>query len=892
MHEAYDTAVGESSQHSYDAHNFLEFRYSEPVDIGSLTAYDPPRDPSKNLNIIENIKVTDTLGAIAENITSPSGSLTFAGLGKVTGTSLLLHTGTNGSADKYVNALYRLDEYSIRLSVAGWTDGTSDDYVGNHYKKWPGYIEAASQFTDAVVHTVSASNSLVVDQQDNPQIEYLANKIEPKIISDSSDSNSPTSNPSALLPVSPDVYSVWDISSPVFAPLRFSKKTEWGDQTMSEAIGNTDGTGSTLDRIDFHFFDNTPAYDDTDEAVWYTEIGWCIPDSEASKDNLYKKSLDFTYAADIIGGARQFDDDSNRRTSGGIRFSTKTAVAPAFKYSTSQNDTSPSTAFKTDLASVHTTVVSQLFTGSSAPMHPANDPDGLYLGLGLTDTELSVETAFAFSYSDSNGYLTDLAGNRLRSKLSKTIDRTPPSFDVILSPIDTKAVYIIFVKQLVTESPNISFRDNSGDRIPINESFANLMPLCFRLISIDASGNPTLSTENQIDTSVPAEIVQKFSNDSFTCIKLTTKNDINIDNLKNLYVQLIMPEGYPIATLDPLTNNINSRVTFIQDQLGNYMSLYSAHSLSDFAVNYVNPLYAYASDMNDEEGPVMNNLYEEGSWAVHDWNANQQNYGTLPAGRATAIVADTKGDGKIRIYLSPSPVADSVSHQFNSDFKLKLRVWLPDLQDGIFRALSAVNNSNYVLTDGSLMDEGSQNPQNSIFNLSKEMISAWPSGSQISFMFGLMEDENTPVRIYNNPYYDVANDSFNLSLSIPVPLYCLRMTKADDISSLDLWSFKLRGITEQRGGVTILNNVINADKGENTVVKVNMPEDGKLNVMIMTLDGNIISYLNRGSVKAGEYYFTWNGKNGKGKKVARGMYFVRVTGTGIDETRKVMVVKD
>ena len=228
---------------------------------------------------------------------------------------------------------------------------------------------------------------------------------------------------------------------------------------MAEAIGNTNGSGSTLDRIDFHFFDNTPTYGAdgaSDAAEWYTEIGWCSPGSEASKDNL--KDTTYTYCADIIGGARQFDTDVNRRTTGGIRFSTKTGISPAFRYSTSANNPAPSSEFQTGIANVHTTVVSQLFTGSSTPMRPANDPDGLYLGLGLTDTNLSVETTFSFSYNDSLGYLTDLAGNRLRSKTSKTIDRTPPSFDVILSPVDTKSIYIIFVKQLVTKSSMITIR--------------------------------------------------------------------------------------------------------------------------------------------------------------------------------------------------------------------------------------------------------------------------------------------------------------------------------------------------------------------------------------------------------------------------------------------------
>ncbi len=158
-------------------------------------------------------------------------------------------------------------------------------------------------------------------------------------------------------------------------------------------------------------------------------------------------------------------------------------------------------------------------------------------------------------------------------------------------------------------------------------------------------------------------------------------------------------------------------------------------------------------------------------------------------------------------------------------------------------------------------------------------------------MFSLMKDASSPVRIYNNPFYDVQTDKFDLSQTLPVPLFCLRMPDVTDINSLDLWSFKVRSVNEQRGGVSIFNNVIDAGKNEKTVIKVNLASEGKLNVMVMTLDGNIITYLNRGKANAGEHYFTWNGRNRNGNIVARGMYFIRVIGSGIDETRKVMVVK-
>ena len=901
LHTAYNPAAGAASQHSYDSHNFLEFRYSEPVEF---------YEQNNLRTITENFQVTDELGAIAEDITSELNTITFAGLAKLnaaSGTSLKLHTGIQGTASKYTNALYRTDEYSVRISIAGWTDGTVTDYSGNIYKKWPGYIETASQFTNATAIAFTDNNSSIKDLNQNNQIEYAAGcRKEPVVLSDSSGNH--TAN---LIPTSPDLYSKWDLSEPYFTPLRNSvtstitaSDNDWSKTNeRSEAIGNTNGTGSTLDRIDFHFFDNTPNFDDTDEAEWFTEVGWCLPGTSSSKSNL--KDSSYTYAADIIGGARQFDTIASRRTSGGIRFSSKLFAAPGFKYSTDQ-DAVPETPFATGLENVHSTVVSQLFTGSSEPRHAANDPDGLYLGLGITDTALPVETTFAFSYNESAAYLTDLAGNRLRSKTSKTIDRTPPSFDIILSPVNQNQIYIVFVKQIVTSGEGIRICDADGNPQTVENNLLTLLPDCFQLVRISEDGTYTATDENDItiDSSVPANIIEQYSDNHFTCICLRTTRNITFDDVRNLHIQLKNHKAWPEKSQDPFTSNKNARVTFIQDGSGNYMPMYSAHALSDFAINYVNPLYAYSSDITEDENPVMDGLYENGSWAVHNWNADQNKYGTLPSDHSAAIVTALEDNSEnattpdIRIYLSDSPDRDSVSKQFNKDFKTSLRVWLPELSDGIFRALTATNNSNFSFVDSELLTQNNQSSQNEldssnnlIFNIPLEMIQKWKSGDQISFVFGITNTDGSPVRIYNNPYFDIENNRYDFSHNIPVPLYSLRMHDTTDIGTLDLWSFRLKGITGQRGGVTILNNVINAANGEKTVIKVDVPVEGKLNVIVMTLDGNIITYLHRGNAKAGENYFTWDGKNRSGSAVARGMYFIRVVGTDFDETRKVMVVK-
>ena len=123
-------------------------------------------------------------------------------------------------------------------------------------------------------------------------------------------------------------------------------------------------------------------------------------------------------------------------------------------------------------------------------------------------------------------------------------------------------------------------------------------------------------------------------------------------------------------------------------------------------------------------------------------------------------------------------------------------------------------------------------------------------------------------------------------------LYLAREAVANDPRSFDLWRFKVQDIIQQRGGVTVVNNVIDSNKRERTAIQVDLTEGGQVTILVFTLDGDIVKALHRGRLGAGTYTFTWDGTNSAGRPVARGMYFVRVVGSGIDEIRKVMVIKD
>jgi len=104
--------------------------------------------------------------------------------------------------------------------------------------------------------------------------------------------------------------------------------------------------------------------------------------------------------------------------------------------------------------------------------------------------------------------------------------------------------------------------------------------------------------------------------------------------------------------------------------------------------------------------------------------------------------------------------------------------------------------------------------------------------------------------------------------------------------------FDIRNIRRQRGGVTVLNNVINSNNREIAYIRYHLARPGRVTVQIYTLDGTLVKSLRRNEQRdAGEWTDSWDGTNNGGRPVARGMYFVRVVGPDIDEIRKIMVVK-
>jgi fibronectin-binding autotransporter adhesin len=131
--------------------------------------------------------------------------------------------------------------------------------------------------------------------------------------------------------------------------------------------------------------------------------------------------------------------------------------------------------------------------------------------------------------------------------------------------------------------------------------------------------------------------------------------------------------------------------------------------------------------------------------------------------------------------------------------------------------------------------------------------------------------------------------------TIPTDLYCARvddpLLDANWYRNVEPWSFDIHEERTQKGGVTILKNVINPDLGEITTLHYALAKPGTVTISVFDLAGDLVRVLMRGSVSAGDHLQTWDGKNSVGKIVARGVYFIKIVGPGIDEVRKVLVIR-
>ena len=875
-----------SAQKSYDSHNFIEFRYSEAVNI----AFDDgtilqSEGGDSNIRATKKFGKTTGSGTQDEN----GNGLIVNGFASIENGKLLAFSKDDTDSP---HALYRLfstkageedsiQTHRVRLSIAGWTDGTvsfSDSLnpsFNGEYLYWPGCIQKAETPAGIVY---SLENSAISDLSGNiidSNGTETNHKLQVLTVNNySSDGEKDVSKTDSL-------YGEWDVLCPVVAPV-IKSETSWNSWTLGEEadsyeILGTSNTPSdtTLKFIEMHFFDNDKTQAQKWNSWWRTRKGW-------NEDGKLPENR---------GGARPDDSYSNSKTLGGIRLCSLKNANSNFSYKIKKSDDSGTESETGEFSFEKETDISPVVYGNIfKEQHTKTQADGLYIRLPLSDKTLALRTTFEVYYSPQDSYITDLAGNLLSSSYTQktkftSLDVTPPSIVMTLAPIGENKIYAIFSKQLAFGSENKFFKNLS--EADLNEALSQIAE-SFILVKKGSSAGAS-AEENAI---TKAEYVS--SSDEYTALLFTLEKTINLSDVENFWLRNV---GYNSQKVEDGVG-ITVADTKIRDFLGNYMTKNSGHALSDFAVNALDVLYAYANPKDDddwnEKGIYGQNTASVSSdYAVHDFTAEQGNYGALVEERDIALQIKINGEMESdrRFLLVPSKSSalssDMISDKINLLLGTDWRVWLPTS----LKAVATHPNSS-VMSEN--FPESADGGNGILWNYTlKNEDYGFKSGDEIQFLFKLTDADGNDI-LLDNDADDFTGGSANPSQ--PVPLYALKMPlekiNAGDFSFVDLWSFRIKSIKQQRGGVTILNNVINVNAREQAVLEVNVPEDGNLNVFVMTVDGNIVKRLNHGRVNSGTHYYRWNGTNNASKPVARGLYFVRVVGPGIDETRKVLCVKE
>ncbi|MBR6912719.1 MAG: hypothetical protein IKN34_02775, partial [Treponema sp.] len=873
-----------TEQEFFDSHNFIEFVYSEPVDIGDL-----PHDAGDvNVQSSSSFASASSHGGAIVNGTSGFTVTGFAGIenGKV---SAGIKTsdgngGWSGAIDEAKpHALYRkfsltageestVQQCRIRLSVAGYVDEANPI---DGYNNYLGYIESA----------VSPSGNIT--RLSNDFITDLAVDVDGNALKNGTDGVSTSVHPLPALVVNgmPDasssvsfessdstLYSSWDVSAPVFALYVDGSENLFSDSDsdskMYEIIGMTNSRSATyLYNVELHLHDNARSVYSDSGFSWLTRTGW------------QESGTTVVTAPEYSGGSRMFVTQSNvssaNATSGGIRKSSLDGASSAFTYK-SVVGTAISEEKSFNTTGISQSVLRNLFFEEGDASATTKD-DGSYIAIPLCTEDqnghLSLRTKFIVYYKpgtadDPKSFITDLAGNRLvmtddgsDMKTMQSVDIAPPNFTLTLAPIGHDKIDMVFSKEIYFGGKSLATLKEEGGLDSAMESIRQNMKI---------SGNADFTIE---------KLEFGGSSGDYTEFIATLDREVSLDDIPGTYIEL---DNSDIA-------EISGYQSYIKDSMGNVLENSTKHIISDFAVNAVKPLYAFTSP---SEGETEENwfdsfgIYGGGDdrtdstlYSVHDFTADSGSYGKLRESKDIALHVSFDGDGST-LELIPDLKSELdplwISSNINTQLGVSWRVWLPELVTSVSSSYNDSPLQGEYPTESEISGQWIYIFQNEEADSDSRN---WKSGDEVQFIFKIGDIE-----------IDHDGDGTNVTSFYALTMPESRIT-AGDFSFLDLWSFHFASIKSQRGGVSVLNNVINSNEKENVVIKVDMPSDGLLNVYVMTLDGNVIKRFAKGKTSSGTHYYKWDGTNTNGKPVARGLYFVRVSGTGIDETRKVMVVK-
>ncbi|MBI4801161.1 MAG: hypothetical protein HY796_01440 [Elusimicrobia bacterium] len=97
-------------------------------------------------------------------------------------------------------------------------------------------------------------------------------------------------------------------------------------------------------------------------------------------------------------------------------------------------------------------------------------------------------------------------------------------------------------------------------------------------------------------------------------------------------------------------------------------------------------------------------------------------------------------------------------------------------------------------------------------------------------------------------------------------------------------------LSTNKSAATAYNNIITG-AGSRAIIKYDVLTAGTLSIKIYTAAGTLVKTVYDGPVPAGKGTVDWDGTNSKGSKAASGIYFLKVSGAGLNTVDKIAVVR-
>ncbi|WP_211227806.1 FlgD immunoglobulin-like domain containing protein [Spirochaeta cellobiosiphila] len=759
----------------FDGHNAFQLHYSEPVSIDkdnasseagfnvdATGAFDTTPDDTTSIRVTDTAGVSGNWGGYV--LQNGINHLEVVGFFETTNTVEYKSGSKDGTL--WTDSISRgsiSNDYGpngVVITLVGYQDANgypgyfyNDDGSGN-----PSDITYPNGYTITV-----PSNTNIADSQ--------GNLLEPTVVTGYS--NYDAKSTVTITEVSP-----WDIERPEVAPYISNPDDSgitWGGADQAyEIVSATDSSTNKVNKMEFHFLDN------------YSE-GW---DSLSSWDKT------------IYWDALNHPDST-----GGIRDSSFTypiylqTDAPYLAFSFEEAGVTPLLSSYTDGAS--SSVSNLLFTSDGTANGTVDDP---YYTLTIDPSgghNWNRLSNLWVNYDESLAYITDRAGNLLRSFTSlHAIEKEPPEISFSLAAANSDVVYVYFNEPVYTVGSVAE--DVEASDFNLN----NLPGISIKSLQVIDRGEDSKGIANT-----------RGGRGIFLTLSHTLTADQIID-------------GKILASSDS-----------IKDLAGNVMDSTNEYRISNLGLNILTPVWA-SDSINDSTEYIDGNEERRDFSAISIFDGSER---LRDEDITLEVINSTKNYQSQPVLLNYDIAPKNLSQIINTG------LWLTSFISELI-------------------------PQ---ANIEARTLSPYVNDNNLyRFVIPGIDDEIQAESMIE----------FTLMLG---GLECVNIINLKDPRTIQPWKFQIKDVVQQRGGVTILNNVINPVKGDRTIISYDLDSAGIVVIQVFALDGSLVRVLKRGRQSSGEHMVSWNGTNESGNMVARGIYFVRVTAAGgIDEYRKVLVVKD